>query len=543
MAHNLRLESENFQPAERSDFREITDACPDGVVVVNSAGQILFVNPAAEQLFDKRSSEPTGTVFGYPVMASDRSELTIGSHHVEMRVARTRWEGRPAFLASLRDMTQRARSEANMKNLGNALEEANEKLERLATIDPLTETLNRRGIEKALWDEWARDKRSGSNLAAILLSCDDLTDIIETLGHAVGDVLLKAIAERLRSVLRPSDQVARISRHKFLVLLPETRTAEAQQVAEKLRFAVGGSPLALSRQPLSVAMGVAVVNASQDICSIEEILELAHSALRADAESDKGPKAGSTRTMVSPAIPSLVDLTRAIESGSFHAVSQPILELESEKVVGHELLSRGPVGALERPVDFFRIALESNMLTTVDLSCLKACVDVSKRLNPKGKFHLNLFPSTILWTPSERLMELLAAADDGVTFCIEISEQQFIGDPACLRDHVAAFKEKGIKVSIDDVGFGRSCLETLIMLEPDVVKIDRAYIDGASRDPHKGRLLARLVEVSKALGAEIVAEGIESRDDRALLQDYGVIYGQGWLWGKPGDSYIDPVAP
>ena len=140
-------------------------------------------------------------------------------------------------------------------------------------------------------------------------------------------------------------------------------------------------------------------------------------------------------------------------------------------------------------------------------------------------------------------MELLAAADDGVTFCIEISEQQFIGDPACLRDHVAAFKEKGIKVSIDDVGFGRSCLETLIMLEPDVVKIDRAYVDGASRDPHKGRLLARLVEVSKALGAEIVAEGIESRDDLALLQDYGVIYGQGWLWGKPGDSYIDPVAP
>ena len=282
-------------------------------------------------------------MFGYPVMALDRSELTIGSNHIEMRVARTNWEGQPAFLASLRDMTQRARAEANMKNLGTALEEANEKLERLATIDPLTETLNRRGIEKALWDELAQDKRSGSNLAAILLSCDDLNDIIENLGHAAGNILLKTIAERLRSVLRPSDQVARISRHKFLVLLPETRTAEAQQVAEKLRFAVGGSPLALSPRPLSVDMGVAVVNASQDICSIEEILELAHSALREDAESGKNPKAGSMRTMASGAIPNLLDLIRAIENGSFHAVSQPILELQSEKVVEHELLpgSRG----------------------------------------------------------------------------------------------------------------------------------------------------------------------------------------------------------
>ncbi len=179
------------------------------------------------------------------------------------------------------------------------------------------------------------------------------------------------------------------------------------------------------------------------------------------------------------------------------------------------------------------------MLTTVDLSCLKACVEVSKRLRPKGKFHLNLFPSTILGTPSDRLMELLTDDDDGVTFCIEISEQQFIGDPACLRDHVAAFKQIGIEVSIDDVGFGRSCLETLIMLEPDVVKIDRCYVDGAAKDPHKARLLRRLVEVSKTLGADIVAEGIESRDDLALLQDYGVEYGQGWLWGKPGDSFFE----
>ena len=540
MAHNLRSDSLGPKPEEKSEFRGITDASPDGGGGVNSAGQIQFANPAAASMFGRSAEELKGTVFGYPVMASDRTELTIGTHQVEMRVGRASWGGEPAFLASLRDMTQRAEAEANMKGLSTALEEANQQLQRLATIDPLTETLNRRGIENALWNELERDRRYGSNLVAVMLSCDDLKEIIENLGHAVGDVLLKTIAERLQTALRPSDQIARISRDKFLVFLPDTRVAEGRQVADKLRHAVGSTPLALSPHPLSVNMGIAVVQAPKETCSIEEILELAHSALKTESEPEEEVNVQApTLTIATPTVGSLLDLTTAIEEGSFHAVSQPILELQGEEVVGHELLSRGPAGALEMPVDFFRIALESNMLASVDLSCLKACVDVSKRLTPRGKLHVNLFPSTILGTPSERLMDLLATTDEGVTFCIEISEQQFIGDPACLREHVAAFKEKGIEVSIDDVGFGRSCLETLIMLEPDVVKIDRAYVDGASRDPNKGRLLARLVEVAKTLGAEIVAEGIESRDDLSLLRDYGVRYGQGWLWGKPGRSYIE----
>ena len=286
-------------------------------------------------------------------------------------------------------------------------------------------------------------------------------------------------------MLRPSDHIARIDQDRFLVLLPDTRMAEGTQVGEKLRCVVGNSPLALLPQPLSVDMGVAVMQVQRETCSIGEILERAHSSLRCESSEVVTSKKSSTNTIT---IPDLVDLNSTVNHGRFRAVSQPILELQKEEVLGYELLSRGPVGgSLEMAVDFFRIALEANMLTTIDLSCLKACVEVSKRLHPKGKFHLNLFPSTILGTPSERLMDLLTVTEEGVTFCIEISEQQFIGDPACLREHVAAFKEKGIEVSIDDVGLGRSRLKTLIMLEPDVVKIDRSIrrrsVEGSPQGP------------------------------------------------------------
>jgi len=136
-------------------------------------------------------------------------------------------------------------------------------------------------------------------------------------------------------------------------------------------------------------------------------------------------------------------------------------------------------------------------------------------------------------TPIERLMTLFPANKTDGNYVIEISEQQFIGDPAYLRDHVQALKERGLLVAVDDVGFGRSSLESLIILEPDIVKIDRKYVSGISEEPAKARLLKRLVKVVNSLGAELVAEGIECREELDLLVEMGVPFGQGWLWGKP----------
>ena len=181
-----------------SQFRELTEASPDGVVVIEGSGRILFANLAAGLLFDTSVEELEGTIFGYPVLGRDRSELDIGLHHVEMRVARSSWDGQQAFVTSLRDVTKRVQAEADLKSLSQALEDANQELQRLATLDPLTETLNRRGIEKALWNELSRDQRSGSHFVAILLTCDDLRAINDNLGQGVVDVLLKVVAERVR---------------------------------------------------------------------------------------------------------------------------------------------------------------------------------------------------------------------------------------------------------------------------------------------------------------------------------------------------------
>jgi EAL domain-containing protein (putative c-di-GMP-specific phosphodiesterase class I) len=358
------------------------------------------------------------------------------------------------------------------------------------------------------------------------------------LGHAVGDVVLKEISVRLKETLRPTDHIARIGGDEFLMLLPDTRFAEGMLVAEKVRLAVAESPLRLAAETIRVTASLGVLALPYEFCSIEEVLSLARLAVRESKLHGKNRVSSGEKHKVkeSPDREALAELTERLRKGEcFRAVSMPLLKLDDETVIGYEILSRGPAGAFEMPDDLFRVSCEHNLLTIVDLRCLKTCLTacVEPKFDQNARFHVNLFPSTIIDTPIDRLLTLFPSTRKDGNFCIEISEQQFIGDPAYLRDHIAALKENGILVAIDDVGFGRSSLESLIILEPDIVKIDRKYVSGIADEPAKARLLKRLVKVVNALGAELIAEGIERREELELLLEVGVTLGQGWYWGKP----------
>jgi EAL domain-containing protein (putative c-di-GMP-specific phosphodiesterase class I) len=125
----------------------------------------------------------------------------------------------------------------------------------------------------------------------------------------------------------------------------------------------------------------------------------------------------------------------------------------------------------------------------------------------------------------------------------EISEQQLIGDPSYLHESVKRLKEAGVHIAIDDVGFGNSCLESLILLEPNIIKIDKRIIIGISTQTMLVRSLRRLLKLAASLDIEVIAEGVENREDLAVIRDLGVKYAQGFLWGKPKPvSEITPPA-
>lgn len=421
----------------------------------------------------------------------------------------------------------------SLSSVTSQYDDAMRRLDELATIDPLTDLSNRRGLERILAAEIARAQRTGSSLVAMLLDCDDFYKINESLGHAVGDVVLKEMVLRITTTLRPSDCVARIGGDEFVILLTDTLMAEALLIAERVRLCVAESPIRNSNDNIYMTASLGVAPLPYEISSVEELLSLTRHALKSSKVSGKNRVSSDMPAEDGNGRKDL-DIVQELRQGDcFRCVKHAMYRLADEHKVGYELLSRGPAGAFEMPYDFFRVAIENNILTRVDLRCLKACLDAAATLEPGSRFDVNLFPSTILDTPIDRLLALFPQDKNIGTFCVEISEQQFIGDPSYLKEHTTALKKAGILVGIDDVGFGRSSLESLILLEPDIVKVDIKYVAGIAVDSQKQRLLRRLVKVVQALGAELVAEGVESRDDLEVVRDMGVQYAQGYLWGYP----------
>ena len=503
----------------------------DGVVIVDDAGQVRFVNPAAEILLAQTPAELLGGTFPWKATPGAATDIALNGGIVEMRVSTTYWEGGDAQVISLRDATERRHAERRLETLNTRLREVNAQVEVLAHHDALTRLKNRRGLERVLFSELSRTQRSGQPLVAVLVDCDDFKRINDALGHAVGDAVLSQIAERIAATVRPTDHVARVGGDEFLILLPETRMAEAVSAAERIRIAIAEAAMVLSSDLGGVTASIGVAEVPLHVASIEELLSATHLALR------KSKANGKNRVSVTgiahepdPDDPDAEDLSLAFSHGGcFTAVAQEIVSLGDEAIAGWEMLGRCTLPQAPMPLDFFRVAREQNLTTTVDLHCLRACVAAAAVL--KQPANVNLLPSTLLDTPVEQLLDIFPK--NGPGFVLELSEQQFIGDPSYLRAPVRALQEAGIRVALDDVGFGRSSLEALVMLEPDVVKVDRRYVDGVARSSSAVRRLRRLVGVVQALGADAVAEGIEQREDLELVRGLGIKFGQGFLWGRP----------
>ncbi len=423
---------------------------------------------------------------------------------------------------------ERRRMEEALREANQQLAGANKKLERLVQVDPLTGVLNRRGLEDALARETSRALRNASTMVAILLDCDDFKRVNDKLGHAAGDVVLRTVARFIQESVRPTDHVARVGGDEFLILLPDTRFPEAMLVAERLRLAIARSPLEAEGDAIEVTASLGVAQVPASVSALHELFALTRLALK--SSKLRGKNCVATQESVGEADPlERTSLVEGLVSGaSLAAIAQSIVRVRDGSVIGVEMLARGPEGPFQNPNDFFRLALDADVLPSTDLSCLKVGLAESQKLSDVSRVHVNVFPATLVATPVDRFVEMFPA-DDRI-YCVEISERQFIGDPAAMLDVVSVMREAGLQIGIDDVGFGRSSLETLLLLNPDVVKIDRSYVHKVSDDPTLRHALARLLRVVRSLDAEVIAEGCELEADRAMLESLDVRYAQGFLW-------------
>lgn len=441
-----------------------------------------------------------------------------------------------SLLRAIRYAVERHRSVRDLARMKRELEHANQHLERLTLIEPLTELLNRRGLQQALTREIQNLQRGTSRAAVLVIDLDDFKTVNETLGHAAGDVVLKEIGRRLRASVRAVDYVGRLGGDEFMLILPDTSSAELGRVAERIRLGIATAIIQHSQGTVTVTTSVAAMMLTSDIPALDEVLSRAHLLLSRAKNQGKDRVTFESGDMDDTArrLRAETDMCVNLTHGrNIVTVKQPIYRLADESPIGYELLSRYSNGTWEMPDNFFRTCSERNVLTLVDHACLRNAVKTALALPPYARFHLNIFPTTLLSVPVEHLLELFPTPVPPETFCLEISEQQIIGDPSYLVAAVETLRAAGVMIAIDDVGFGSSCLESLVLLAPDILKIDKRVVIGIDRDPPRVEQLRRYVRIAQSIGCGVVAEGIETPRELEIVRGLGIEYGQGFLWGKP----------
>jgi diguanylate cyclase (GGDEF)-like protein/PAS domain S-box-containing protein len=516
------------------------------VLITDRIGHVLWANTAFERLTGYALSEVIGKSPGSLLQGPETSKETIAY----MRQCITAGSGFEVEIFNYgKDRSSywlHLSVDPVLDEHGNVIQfiavqlditarvQAERRAEHLATHDPLTLLLNRRGFERRMHDAQTRAKRVGHALSAVLIDCDNFKMINDKVGYNAGDLVLKSIAERMQSCARADDVIARVGGDEFLILLPNTNESEAVRVAERFRFAVSGQPVAISHEPVVLSMSAAVVPLPPSVLSVAELLSLLEHPIRRAKDSGKNRVAiSSTASSTLHTAESVSDFTRLqTESNFLHVVKQSIVTLTDAATHGYELLIRGPKGALHSPVDLFRVASEQNFLTGLDLRCLRECLNATIHLPLGMTRHINIYPSTLVDVPVERLGELFSDVGPN-NLCLELSEQQILGDARYLLPHVEALRMLGVTIAIDDVGFGRTLIETLILLEPHVIKIDRSFVTGACDTSARASALARLMRAISTFNAEVIAEGVETESDKKLLIELGVKYAQGYYFDRP----------
>jgi len=413
---------------------------------------------------------------------------------------------------------------------------AQRELEELSCSDPLTGVLNRRGLTNSLEKEVDRRRKSGSEMQALFLDLDDFKKINDVYGHSIGDEVLQSVSRILRETVRASDHVARIGGDEFLVILPNTNREEARPVAEKIHRAISESVITLKFQHLRIGASLGMVSAARDDEMVQDLLVRTERALHSAKRYGKGQvfhennlfRGGEDRAK------SFTEILEELHNPkSYFAVKQKLIRVFDEKVVGYEFLTRSHCDALRSPEDFLRFAMDAGIANVVDLHAFATCCKASSRVGSNFHCHLNLLPSTLESVHPDQLLSQLGAERDFGNYCIEISEKEAVRDPRSLLHTVDGLRDVGVQVALDDIGFGHSSLEALIMLEPDVIKVDRALVGGVHGDAAKRRALESLLRVVATWNGIVVAEGVETREDLRVLQDLNVPYVQGFLFGQP----------
>ncbi|MDH4561882.1 MULTISPECIES: EAL domain-containing protein [unclassified Pseudomonas] len=529
----------------------VLENAAEGILVVGEDGLISFANPAMAQMLqgsvEDLEGRPLLSLIAHPETGSDwkfsdfyrhwKQNETYRLHDASLKTMSG--ECLPVALSSS-PLPRLQRSMVVIALDMSVVRQLHAQLESQAITDALTGLLNRRGFHQALEASLARIERNGKRMAVLYLDLDGFKLINDSLGHEAGDRVLRRVAEQLKNCLRPYDILARMGGDEFTALLDTLDHPEdAARVAEKLIELVS---VRHRIEGIDVTLGASVGIACFPECgqSVDGLLRAADIAMYEAKRAGRQQYRFYSPEMNGRARSRLMleeSLRNAIEQNDFHLVYQPQIHIETGRLRGFEALLRWEhrVAGTVAPNVFIPLLEETRLINRLGDWVLREgasqCSTWQSSFGDDLVVSLNVSP--VQFGMPQLVDDLRRVLGEfklrPAQLEVEVTESALMQDLEMTREQLRQLRALGVRIAIDDFGTGYSSLAYLRHFELDTLKIDRLFISSMLESRRDAAVVSTIIDLSRHLGLEVIAEGVETMAQRDWLLEHGCTFMQGFL--------------
>ncbi|HJV01668.1 MAG TPA: EAL domain-containing protein [Burkholderiaceae bacterium] len=539
-------------------FRTMFEKAPMGIALIDSlTGRYTDINPRYLEIAGRSQQEMVasrwfdlchpddvapeqlqmeqlnaGRIAGYKLSKRLlRPDGTVVWVDASIAAVDTAERGHPHHLCMIEDVTDKKETEALVWQQAN--------------FDPLTQLPNRRMFHDRLAHAILKCQRDGGRIAVLFIDLDHFKEVNDTLGHHQGDVLLVEAAQRIGACVRKSDTVARLGGDEFTVILSGVDEGGrvdtiAQHILDSLR-----APFALGEEQAFVSASIGITLYPDDARDIDNLLKHADQAMYAAKGGGRNRFSYFTPTLQVAALNRMRltnDLRGALKGGQLALYFQPIVHLRTGRIHKAEALIRWthPQRGMVSPLEFIPLAEASGLIIEIGSWVLRESVQWVRRWrhehHPEFQVSVNQSPlefqredgSYQAW-----LGELQALDLPGQSVVVEITEGLLLDANSAVSNKLLQLRDAGIQVALDDFGTGYSSLSYLKKFDIDYLKIDRSFTRNLAPESSDMALSDAIIVMAHKLGLRVIAEGVETAEQRDLLMAAGCDYGQGYLFARP----------
>ena len=537
-------------------FRTMFEAAPMGIALIDSgSGQFRDVNPRYAEIAGRSAQEMRASrwleICHPDDVGPEQEKMTqlaaqqISGFKMETRLVRpdgrivwveasinaVETESQPHHLCMIEDITEKKETEALIWQQAN--------------FDTLTQLPNRRMFLDRLQHDILKSRRDGTRIAILFIDLDHFKEVNDTLGHHQGDVLLVEAARRIGACVRQSDTVSRLGGDEFTVILPELAEVDrvegiAQHIIDSLRM-----PFQLGQEQAFISASIGITIYPDDAGNMDDLLKHADQAMYAAKGAGRNRFSYFTPALQVAALNRMRltnDLRGALKGNQLKLYFQPIVHMPTGKIHKAEALIRWehPQRGMVSPLEFIPLAEASGLIVDIGEWVFRESAQWVKRwrqdVHPNFQVSLNQSPLEFQrerGSYAEWLVHLQQIGVPGESIVVEITEGLLLDASANVTDKLLQLRDAGIQVALDDFGTGYSSLSYLKKFDIDYLKIDRSFTRNLAPDSSDMALSDAIIVMAHKLGLSVIAEGVETTEQRDLLAGAGCDYGQGYLFARP----------